>query len=146
MLSRSSSGSSALIASASSSFNEGPPCQSVSRSQQNTGNYVEYTNVQDNSEIINLTPSVVRGVSQSKTRTYAGKSRSFLMAVPIEKFVGKQKSDLDILGVDLADADCEALRESYSDLRLRWGVDSNEVCISTSKSIDNISLFLLQTI
>ena len=49
------------------------------------------------------------------------------MAVPIEALVGKQDSHLSSLGVDLTDAERDALRESYSELRQRWGVDNREV-------------------
>lgn len=56
-------------------------------------------------------------LQQSSLRTYAGRSRSFLVELPTE-------SNPDS-GVDADDLAFE-IRESYKDLRLRWGVDNSE--------------------
>ncbi|ETW75857.1 hypothetical protein HETIRDRAFT_329612 [Heterobasidion irregulare TC 32-1] len=55
-------------------------------------------------------------VPQSQIRTYAGKSRSFLVPVPASGVPGALDDDLDL----------ENTRESYADLRSRWGVDNSE--------------------
>ncbi|KAH9968228.1 hypothetical protein BC827DRAFT_1263933 [Russula dissimulans] len=54
---------------------------------------------------------------RSGLRTYAGRSRSFLVELPTD-------SNPDS-GVDADDLGLE-IRESYQDLRLRWGVDKSE--------------------
>jgi hypothetical protein len=56
-------------------------------------------------------------LQQSSLRTYAGRSRSFLVELPTD-------SNPDS-GVDADDLAFE-IRESYKDLRLRWGVDNSE--------------------
>ena len=56
-------------------------------------------------------------LQQSSFRTYAGRSRSFLVELPTD-------SNLES-GVDADDLAFET-RESYKDLRLRWGVDNSE--------------------
>jgi hypothetical protein len=56
-------------------------------------------------------------LERSGFRTYAGKSRSFLVELPTD-------SNPDS-GVDADDLGFE-IRESYKDLRLRWGVDKTE--------------------
>ncbi|KAI0058630.1 hypothetical protein BV25DRAFT_1964571 [Artomyces pyxidatus] len=56
------------------------------------------------------------GVHQSNIRTYAGKSRSFLVELPTGSFPGGAEED--DLGFEV--------RESYTDLRTRWGVDNSE--------------------
>ena len=56
-------------------------------------------------------------LQQSGLRTYAGRSRSFLVELPTE-------SNPDS-GVDADDLTFD-IRESYKDLRLRWGVDNSE--------------------
>ncbi|KAG5653614.1 hypothetical protein H0H81_011986 [Sphagnurus paluster] len=53
----------------------------------------------------------------NNTRTYAGKSRSFLVSIPT--------AGLDPLAGDL-DEDEYSTRESYASLRSRWGVDNSE--------------------
>lgn len=53
----------------------------------------------------------------SGLRTYAGRSRSFLVELPTESNPDSGV-DADDLGFDV--------RESYKDLRLRWGVDNSE--------------------
>jgi len=54
--------------------------------------------------------------------TYAGKSRSFLVAVPTSKLGSLRQLD----GMDEECADDFDVRESYTDLRSRWGVDISE--------------------
>jgi hypothetical protein len=56
-------------------------------------------------------------LQRSSLRTYAGRSRSFLVELPTD-------SNPDS-GVDADDLGIE-IRESYKDLRLRWGVDNSE--------------------
>lgn len=56
-------------------------------------------------------------LQQFGLRTYAGRSRSFLVELPTE-------SNTDS-GVDADDLAFDT-RESYKDLRLRWGVDNSE--------------------
>ena len=56
-------------------------------------------------------------LQQASFRTYAGRSRSFLVELPTD-------SNPDS-GVDADDLGFE-VRESYKDLRLRWGVDKTE--------------------
>ncbi|KAF9466171.1 hypothetical protein BDZ94DRAFT_1288503 [Collybia nuda] len=56
------------------------------------------------------------------TRTYAGKSRSFLVAIPTSNLAG---SNLFTSGVE-DEEDEYSTRESYSSLRTRWGVDNSE--------------------
>ncbi|KAG6849614.1 hypothetical protein H0H93_006898 [Arthromyces matolae] len=60
-------------------------------------------------------PVPVKLPSKSNPRTYAGQSRSFLVAIPA--------SSLDPLA---ADQDDDSTRESYASLRSRWGVDNSE--------------------
>jgi hypothetical protein len=55
-----------------------------------------------------------------QTRTYGGKSRSFLMPLPITQL--KDSFGLD----DMHEEDEFEIRESYTDLRTRWGVDNSE--------------------
>lgn len=73
-------------------------------------------------------------IAASNVRTYAGKSRSFLVALP-NSSVGagsqslggpsSQHVDDEILAASQED-DIDTIRESYTDLRLRWGVDNSE--------------------
>lgn len=56
-------------------------------------------------------------LQQSGLRTYAGRSRSFLVELPTESNPNS--------GVDADDLAFDT-RESYKDLRLRWGVDNSE--------------------
>jgi hypothetical protein len=53
---------------------------------------------------------------RSSVRTYAGRSRSFLVELPTD-------SNPDS-GVDADDSGLE-IRESYKDLRIRWGIDDS---------------------
>lgn len=73
-------------------------------------------------------------IAASSVRTYAGKSRSFLVAFPNSSAaVGSQNLggpssqhlDDEILAASQED-DIDTIRESYTDLRLRWGVDNSE--------------------
>ncbi len=67
-----------------------------------------------------------RRITTSSSRTYAGQSRSFLVAVPVSSLPNH-------LGEQVADfaASDEEFRDSYSDLRKRWGIDNSEVCCSS---------------
>lgn len=53
------------------------------------------------------------------TRTYAGKSRSFLVAIPTY-------DTTNTILHDELDEELEETRESYTSLRTRWGVDNSE--------------------
>ncbi|KII91108.1 hypothetical protein PLICRDRAFT_122892 [Plicaturopsis crispa FD-325 SS-3] len=61
----------------------------------------------------------------ANTRTYAGKSRSFLVALPASN-VPSVADPLSILNPTDEDQEEMELRESYADLRHRWGVDNSE--------------------
>ncbi|CAL1709185.1 unnamed protein product [Somion occarium] len=67
----------------------------------------------------------------SGIRTYGGKSRSFLVALPTATGsvslldAQSQSQEDDILQVDTQEEDFE-IRESYSELRARWGVDNSD--------------------
>lgn len=56
-------------------------------------------------------------LQRSNVRTYAGRSRSFLVELPTEG-TPDGAIDADDLGLEI--------RESYKDLRMRWGVDDSE--------------------
>ena len=56
-------------------------------------------------------------LQRSNVRTYSGRSRSFLVELPAEGTPGGAL-DGDDLGLEI--------RESYKDLRMRWGVDDSE--------------------
>ncbi|KZT10474.1 uncharacterized protein LAESUDRAFT_644492 [Laetiporus sulphureus 93-53] len=78
-----------------------------------------------------LHPSTRPGPS-STMRTYAGKSRSFLVALsapqlgtPSRTNSGSQALDDDDGDMHVQEEDLEN-RESYTDLRTRWGVDESE--------------------
>ncbi|TFK39748.1 hypothetical protein BDQ12DRAFT_734486 [Crucibulum laeve] len=58
----------------------------------------------------------------STTRTYAGKSRSFLVSVPASSL--SSNSLLSLQGAE--EEEDEFSRESYTALRYRWGVDNSE--------------------
>lgn len=64
----------------------------------------------------NLGPSTAP-LQRSNMRTYAGRSRSFLVELPTEG-TPDGAIDGDDLGLEI--------RESYKDLRMRWGVDDSE--------------------
>lgn len=61
-------------------------------------------------------------------RTYAGQSRSFLLALPASSLLGGQNESK----AENLDDDDDALRDSYQELRRRWGVDNSEVSILMS--------------
>jgi hypothetical protein len=65
-------------------------------------------------------------LQQAGPRTYAGRSRSFLVELPTD-------SNADS-GVDADDLGFE-VRESYKDLRLRWGVDKTEDDLNPAASL-----------
>ncbi|KAI0694225.1 hypothetical protein BC835DRAFT_1274905 [Cytidiella melzeri] len=64
-------------------------------------------------------------LANSNVRTYAGKSRSFLMALPSSHALQDPLSQLTDIDDPTAEDDFET-RESYADLRARWGVDNSE--------------------
>lgn len=65
------------------------------------------------------TPSTLPSSKPAATKTYAGKYRSFLVALP-----ASSSSASALLGPGLETED--ESRESYSSLRNRWGVDNSE--------------------
>jgi len=58
---------------------------------------------------------------QATTRTYAGKYRSFLVAIP-----ASSSSSSTAIAQGLSNDEDLDVRESYSSLRTRWGVDNSE--------------------
>ncbi|KZT20915.1 hypothetical protein NEOLEDRAFT_810139 [Neolentinus lepideus HHB14362 ss-1] len=75
--------------------------------------------------------------SRPPIRTYAGKSRSFLVALPVSSLSStsaKQLPSLSSHAQDVTrlsqsqdlDLDDDELRESYTDLRARWGIDDSD--------------------
>ncbi|EMD31914.1 hypothetical protein CERSUDRAFT_119234 [Gelatoporia subvermispora B] len=79
-------------------------------------------------------PAMVRpGLASSNVRTYAGKSRSFLVALPTSQLGSLSRAGSMSQGVDDVDSllyqsqeDEMEVRESYTDLRMRWGVDTSD--------------------
>lgn len=65
-------------------------------------------------------------LQQAGFRTYAGRSRSFLVELPTDNNPDN--------GVDADDLGFE-VRESYKDLRLRWGVDKTEDDLNPAASL-----------
>ncbi|GJE86670.1 hypothetical protein PsYK624_027510 [Phanerochaete sordida] len=61
-------------------------------------------------------------LASSSVRTYAGKSRSFLVSLPNPNLSVESQTELN----ESQEDDLETPRESYTDLRLRWGVDNSE--------------------
>ncbi|KAF7973917.1 hypothetical protein HWV62_13968 [Athelia sp. TMB] len=61
----------------------------------------------------------------TRTRTYAGKSRSFLIPIPTSQIPALSQSGLNIETEEDSHDEFE-IRESYTDLRTRWGVDNSE--------------------
>lgn len=71
-----------------------------------------------------LPPALSLPPTQHHTRTYAGKSRSFLIALPTSNLPSLVSNNEDE-PINEQD-DIEARTESYTDLRTRWGVDNSE--------------------
>ncbi|KAI0711190.1 hypothetical protein C8T65DRAFT_708168 [Cerioporus squamosus] len=75
-------------------------------------------------------PPVRPSLTNANVRTYAGKSRSFLVALPQSQAasMGMDASLADTPGAMFADSqeDDFEIRESYTELRQRWGVDASE--------------------
>lgn len=63
--------------------------------------------------------------STAHTRTYAGKSRSFLISLPASSIADPSGANIG-LGVEDPIAEESEARESYTDLRTRWGIDNSE--------------------
>jgi hypothetical protein len=83
-----------------------------------SGSTVSQTSSVPDEQSQSSVPGPSSGAPQrSGVRTYAGRSRSFLVELPID-------SNPDS-GVDADDLGLE-IRESYKDLRIRWGVDNSE--------------------
>jgi hypothetical protein len=74
-------------------------------------------------------PSTPTSTTTTHARTYAGTSRSFLISLPASSLPSgpglSVERDLDPLAQAQAQEDSET-RESYTDLRTRWGVDNSE--------------------
>ncbi|EKM56922.1 uncharacterized protein PHACADRAFT_172620 [Phanerochaete carnosa HHB-10118-sp] len=64
-------------------------------------------------------------LASTSVRTYAGKSRSFLVTLPNPTLSLDQDPSQTTLDESQGD-NLEVPRESYTDLRLRWGVDNSE--------------------
>lgn len=71
------------------------------------------------------TPQNQRGTTNTSSRTYAGRSRSFLVSLPVTSVLSPQA--LSQSQGDGSEQEDEFSRESYTDLRKRWGVDNSEV-------------------
>ena len=75
-------------------------------------------------------PPVRPSLTNTNVRTYAGKSRSFLVALPQSQAASMGMDPLlaDNANTLLADSqeDDFEVRESYTELRQRWGVDASE--------------------
>ncbi|KAI0251927.1 hypothetical protein BJV78DRAFT_1207765 [Lactifluus subvellereus] len=83
-----------------------------------SGSAVSQTSSVHDEQSQSSVPGPSSGAPQrSGVRTYAGRSRSFLVELPTD-------SNPDS-GVDADDLGLE-IRESYKDLRMRWGVDNSE--------------------
>lgn len=81
-----------------------------------SGSSLSQTLPEEQSQSLTPGPSTAP-LQQSGLRTYAGRSRSFLVELPTESNPDSG-FDTDDLAFDT--------RESYKDLRLRWGVDNSE--------------------
>lgn len=66
-------------------------------------------------------PPIASTSTSAHTRTYAGKSRSFLISLPASSLQSVPNEN-----GPLEEDDLEARTESYTDLRTRWGVDNSE--------------------
>ncbi|KAI0764887.1 hypothetical protein C8Q74DRAFT_1204781 [Fomes fomentarius] len=75
-------------------------------------------------------PPVRPSLANSNIKTYAGKSRSFLVALPPSQAasMGMDASSMNERNAMLMDSqeDDFEVRESYTELRQRWGVDASE--------------------
>lgn len=73
-------------------------------------------------------------ISNTNIRTYAGKSRSFLVALPSSHLASLPDATTSLLdddepvdaGAGNTQEDDFEMQESYADLRARWGVDNSE--------------------
>ena len=91
------------------------------------------TGSQSQENVLSSSPGkpVRPSLASSKVRTYAGASRSFLVTLPNPNVApGSQdvlisQSGNDPLGGSQED-DLDNIRESYTDLRKRWGLESEE--------------------
>ncbi|KAH8110316.1 hypothetical protein DFH11DRAFT_799969 [Phellopilus nigrolimitatus] len=72
----------------------------------------------------------------STGRTYAGKSRSFLVALPMASLASRL-SEPGMKQNPLDEGDEEYLRDSYAELRSRWGVDNSE---NDAEAVNNNSI------
>ncbi|KDQ60305.1 hypothetical protein JAAARDRAFT_602540 [Jaapia argillacea MUCL 33604] len=61
-----------------------------------------------------------------RTRTYAGTSRSFLVAIPTSQIPSLNGQDASAPTLQNSQEDEFDVRESYTDLRTRWGVDNSD--------------------
>ncbi|OCH93315.1 hypothetical protein OBBRIDRAFT_725065 [Obba rivulosa] len=82
-----------------------------------------------------VTVPVRPALTSSNVRTYAGKSRSFLVALPTSQLGSLSRTGSMSQGIDDADTDNILsqsqeddleVRESYTALRMRWGVDNSD--------------------
>ncbi|CCM05861.1 uncharacterized protein FIBRA_08097 [Fibroporia radiculosa] len=79
-----------------------------------------------------MTASARASLSCTNIRTYAGQSRSFLVALPttqidsLSRTNSQSQSLLEDEEIVSSQADDFEIQESYTDLRMRWGVDNSE--------------------
>jgi hypothetical protein len=86
-------------------------------------------------------PSPSPSISKSHLRTYS-QSRSFLVALP----AGLASQEISSAETPLSDNPIlesdDEVRESYTDLRTRWGVDHSEVRLTNTNLVLSLSLLL----
>ncbi|KAJ2915931.1 hypothetical protein MD484_g4464, partial [Candolleomyces efflorescens] len=101
----------------SSSLPSPTPSRTLSRTNTvlDASSALQPTGVSSSSSLLPLpAPPSLAGTSKTLSRTYAGRSRSYLASAPPE------------LNADGTIDDPDEARESYSSLRMRWGVDESE--------------------
>ncbi|KAH7921560.1 hypothetical protein BV22DRAFT_1198121 [Leucogyrophana mollusca] len=81
--------------------------------------------VEKSASLDSLPPSPSKAPQIRHARTYAGTSRSFLIALPAPPALPSASKDIFATNQDQSQEDME-MRESYTDLRTRWGVDNSE--------------------
>lgn len=79
-------------------------------------------------------------MTSSNIRTYAGKSRSFLVALPSSHLASLPDGSHPLLDDEVQAGDTQEdefeVQESYTDLRLRWGVDNSEDDLMPPHSVE----------
>ena len=113
-----------LASSASVGFQ--PPLQPSCAVDSTVSGFPTLTVPEEQSQSSSVPGPSTASLQQASLRTYAGRSRSFLVELPTD-------SNPDS-GVDADDLGFE-VRESYKDLRLRWGVDKTEDDLNPAASL-----------